>query len=181
MRKRLAVAVLAAGGAMGAWAQSGKMALGAANDKLLTVSEGEFMGVAKAMPADKYDFTPASLKIPGAKYEGVRTFAAEVKHVAQANFFFYGAVSGMKPDMDVKAIGALKTKDEIVNALAASFAFGHKAMATLTPETEADPVDIDGLKTKGTLAAFAVAHGYDHYGQMVEYLRMSGVTPPGSK
>ena len=35
--------------------------------------------------------------------------------------------------------------------------------------------------TRATLAAFGVAHGYDHYGQMVEYLRMNGLVPPGSK
>ena len=182
MHKVLLLAVLTIGSAVGASAQSpaGKMPLTAANDTMLTVYEQEFTAAAKAMPADKYDFTPSSLAIPGAKYDAVRTFGGEVKHVAQANFYFYGAVSGTKPTTDVKAIGALKTKDEIVDALAASFAFAHKALATLTPATEEDPLDIDGLKTKGTVAAFAVAHGFDHYGQMVEYLRMNGITPPAS-
>jgi uncharacterized damage-inducible protein DinB len=147
---------------------------------MLSMFEEQFMGAAKAMPAEKFDFTPESLAISGANYAKVRTFAAEVKHVAQANYFFYGAVSGMKPTVDVKAIGTLKTKDEIISALAASFAFGHKALATVTPANEEDPMDIDGLKTKGTVAAFAVAHGFDHYGQMVEYLRMNGITPPAS-
>lgn len=183
MRKVLLTGVLAMSSAMGSWAQNStaSVPLTTANETMLTVFEEQFTAVAKAMPADKYDFTPASVTIPGAKYDGVRTFAAEVKHVAQANFYFYGAVSGMKPSMDVKGIGALKTKDEILNALAASFAFGHKALATVTAANEGDPLDIDGLKTKGTVAAFAVAHGFDHYGQMVEYLRMNGVTPPGSK
>lgn len=183
MNKVLSVALLTLGSAMGAWAQSSEsaMPLTAANDKMLSMYEQEFVAVAKAMPADKYDFTPASLNIPGAKYQGVRTFAGEVKHVTQANYYFYGAVGGMKPTTDVKGIGALKTKDEIVAALEASFAFGHKALANLTDANQEDPLDIDGLKTKGTVAAFAVAHGFDHYGQMVEYLRMNGVTPPGSK
>lgn len=192
MRALWMAAVLAVSGAMGAWAQGGmtsgtgsapvaKVSLATANDAMLSAFEQEFLAVAKAMPVDKYDFTPANLAIPGAKYEGVRSFADEVTHVAQANFYFYGAVSGLKPTTDVKAIGALKTKDEIVAALTASFAFGHKALATLTPANENDPLDIDGLKTKGTVAAFAVAHGFDHYGQMVEYLRMNGITPPGSK
>ena len=147
---------------------------------LLSMFEGQFTDVAKAMPADKYDFTPASLSVPGAKFDGVRSFSSEVKHVAQANYFFYGSVSGTKPSVDVKAIGALKTKDEILAALAQSFAFAHAALATLTPATESDPLDVDGLKTKGTVAAFAVAHGFDHYGQMVEYLRMNGIVPPAS-
>ena len=76
----------------------------------------------------------------------------------------------------------IKTKDEAVAALAASFAFAHKAIATITPENAFVPVKpIDGQGTRATLAAFGVAHGYDHYGQLVEYLRMNGVVPPGSK
>jgi uncharacterized damage-inducible protein DinB len=40
---------------------------------------------------------------------------------------------------------------------------------------------VDGMQTRASIAAFGVAHGYDHYGQMVEYLRMNGLVPPGSK
>ena len=190
MRHILLIAALAAANSMGAGAQTTptgipapvmQASVASANHAMLTAFEGQMMAAAKAMPAEKYDFSPASLALAGAKYEGVRTFASQVKHVAQANFFFYGAVSGMKPATDVNAIGDLKTKDEIVAALAASFVFAHQAVATLTTANEADPVDIDGIKTKGTLAGFAVAHGFDHYGQMVEYLRMNGVLPPGSK
>jgi hypothetical protein len=31
------------------------------------------------------------------------------------------------------------------------------------------------------VATFGVAHGFDHYGQMVEYLRMNGIVPPASR
>ncbi len=158
-----------------------KTSFTSANDTLLGVFEQQVMAVAKAMPAEKYDFTPASLNIPGAKYDGVRTFASEAKHIAQTNYFFFGTAGGTKPTADIKAIGSLKTKDEIVNALTQSFAFAHTALANLTVDNQNDPVDVDGIKTKGTLAAFGVAHGYDHYGQMVEYLRLNGITPPGSK
>ena len=160
---------------------SAKTSFPAANNALLSVFEQQVMAVAKAMPAEKYDFTPASLNIPGAKYDGVRTFSSQVKHIAQANYFFFSTATGVKPTADVKAIGSLKTKDEIVNALAQSFTFAHTALPSLTAENQNDPVDADGMKTKGTLAAFAVAHGYDHYGQMVEYLRLNGIMPPGSK
>jgi uncharacterized damage-inducible protein DinB len=193
MRKTIAVAVLAMGTALGSsmsvQAQGGGMgakpvaspvSYAEANQLYLNTLESEFVSAAKAMPADKYNFSPASLNISGAKYDGVRTFAEEVKHVTQANYYFYGAVGGMKPDVDVRAIGSLKSKDEIVSALEASFVFAHKALGNLTPATAGDPLDIDGLKSKGTVAAFAVAHGFDHYGQMVEYLRMNGIVPPAS-
>ncbi len=46
----------------------------------------------------------------------------------------------MKPDTDVKAIGALKSKDEIVAALEKSFAFVHQAIGTLTAQNAFESV-----------------------------------------
>jgi hypothetical protein len=151
-------------------------------DEMLSGFESQLTGVARAMPADKYNFAPASLAISGAKYDGVYTFAGEVKHLITANYYFYSVVSGMKPGVDMKAIGALTSKDDILKALADSFAFAHKAVATLTPANAFDAIKpVDGITSRSALAGFAVAHGNDHYGQMVEYLRMNGIVPPGSK
>ena len=167
------------------------MALGApmdparAEDVMLSEFEGELTGVVKAMPADKFSYAPSAAAFAAGqspKFEGVRTFAKQVTHLIQANYYFYGQVSGTKPDVDVKAISELTTKDQIVPALAASFVFAHKAVATITPANAFLTIEgADGMKTRATVASFAVAHGLDHYGQMVEYLRMNGVVPPGSK
>ncbi len=154
---------------------------------LLSIFEGEMMGVAKEMPADKYNFAPSqAIFQPGQKTDylspdnkGVRTFGQMVAHVAQANYSFGSALSGLRPDVDVKAIGNLTGKDELVHALAASFTFAHKAIDTITPENAFDIVR--GEQTKASMAGFLVAHGFDHYGQMVEYLRMNGHIPPASK
>jgi uncharacterized damage-inducible protein DinB len=154
-------------------------------DALLSLFEQEAMGVARAMPADKYGFAPDGplfAQADAVKFDGVRTFVAEVTHVAEANYYFYSSLSGLKPDVDTTKIESFKTKDEAVAALAGSFAFAHKAIATITPENAFLTIKgVDGMHTRATLAAFGVAHGYDHYGQMVEYLRMNGVVPPGSK
>jgi hypothetical protein len=164
---------------------AGNATTASALDQPLSLLEQEMMGVAKTMPADKYSFAPsASTFAPGspAKFATVRTFAEEATHVASGNYYFYAAISGMKPDVDVAMLGKLTSKDEIVAALAKSFAFAHKAVATVTAQNALTPIKpIDGMTTRLSLAAFAVAHGYDHYGQMVEYLRMNGSVPPGSK
>lgn len=156
-----------------------------AEDVMLSGFEDELMGVVKAMPADKYSFAPSAATFAPsqeAKFAGVRTFAQEATHLISANYYFYGTVSGTKPDVDMKAIGAMTTKEQIVPALAASFVFAHKAVATITPENAFLTIKgADGMNTRATLASFGVAHGFDHYGQMVEYLRMNGVVPPGSK
>jgi uncharacterized damage-inducible protein DinB len=155
-------------------------------DGLLKLYEGEMMGVVKAMPADKYNFAPsAAIFVPSQKPDylspndkGVRTFGQMVGHVAQANYFFYSSASGLKPDVDVKAIGSLTDKDKLVAALAASFDFLHKAIGTMTAQNAFESVK--GTQTRASLAGFAIAHGFDHYGQLVEYLRMNGIVPPAS-
>jgi len=202
MRVRTMVAMMVVGGcflgagAVGASAQTmsmdmpakdaaGLMSPAAALDAMLSLYEGEAMGVVKEMPADKYDFAPSAAIFAAGqtpKFGTVRTFAQEVTHVAEANYYFYSTLSGLKPDVDMKKIGAITKKDDAVAVLASSFAFAHKAIATITPANAFETIKgVDGMHTRATLAAFGVAHGYDHYGQMVEYLRMNGLVPPGSK
>jgi hypothetical protein len=196
MHFRLAVTCCLLGlGSLTAAAQTGDAGKGpeagtiatpaAAFDSQLNVIEWEMMGAVKAMPADKFGFAPsATIFVPGQKtdFATVRTFAQQATHVAEANYFFYGIVSGLKPDVDVQGIAKLTSKDDVVAALAGSFAFAHKAVATLTTANSFEVVKSPepGFQTRATLAAFGIAHANDHYGQMVEYLRMNGIVPPAS-
>src|SRR5205823_11598786 len=112
--------------------------------------ERNLIGVAEAMPEDKYNFNPASLNIPNAAFKDVRTFATLVKHTATANYFFWGAVTGEKPPESIKGPNGpdeLKTKAEIVQFLKDSFAFGHRAAKMLTPENAFEQVQF--LQFKG--------------------------------
>ncbi|MDR3741245.1 MAG: DinB family protein [Terracidiphilus sp.] len=154
-------------------------------DSALSLIEGEMMGAVKAMPAEKFDFAPsAAIFVAGQKTEfaTVRTFAQQAAHVAQANYFFFATMSGLKPDVDMRGLAKLTSKDDVVAALAGSFAFGHKAIATLTAANAFEVLKTPepGIQTRSTLTGFAIAHANDHYGQMVEYLRMNGLTPPAS-
>jgi uncharacterized damage-inducible protein DinB len=151
-------------------------------DALLKIYESEMMGAVNAMPADKYNFapSPAIFKAEqGVKYDTVRTFGQMVAHVAQANYYFYSTLGGAKPDVDMKAMGNLTSKEDTVKALADSFAYAHKQIATLTAANAFASVKDD--QTKASMAAFGIAHGFDHYGQLVEYLRMNGIVPPASQ
>ncbi|HET6215741.1 MAG TPA: DinB family protein [Acidobacteriaceae bacterium] len=165
--------------------EAGKpMAPAKALDVMLTQLETQVLAAAQAMPAEKYGFAPtAETFAPGspAKYGTVRTFAGELTHIAGANYNFYSKVSGAAPPAAAKQVRDLKTKDEILAALKQSFAYGHAQIMTITPQNAFIGIQgADGFHTPATVAAFAVAHGYDHYGQIVEYLRMNGVVPPGS-
>jgi uncharacterized damage-inducible protein DinB len=155
-------------------------------DVALSAFETQFIGLAKAMPADKYNFAPsAAIFAPGQKTDylspdnkGVRNFGQMVAHVAQANYFYGGMLSGLKPDVDAKAVGSLTDKDQIIAALEKSFAFVHQAIGTLTVENAFQGVR--GEQTRASVAAGVIAHGFDHYGQLAEYLRMNGIIPPAS-
>ena len=129
-----------------------------AMDNMLGMLEYQVTAVAKEMPADKYGFAPsAGLFAPGGaeKYDGVRTFGAQVTHLAQANYFFFAGWCGVKPDRDVKAIGDLKSKGEMLDALASSFAYAHKCVATITSENAFTAIKpVDGFSTRTTITAF---------------------------
>ena len=152
-------------------------------DQHVSTIEKLVVGAAEAMPDDKFNFTPASLHLPGSEYTGVRSFAVEVRHIAASNYFLWSPLTGDKlPDglKDGNGPENLKTKAEIIQFLKDSFALGHKAAATLTTENMLQ-IPEGSKSARLHRAEFGVAHTYDHYGQMVEYLRMNGIVPPASR
>ncbi len=152
-------------------------------DGEISAIEKQIVDAAEAMPEDKFNFSPESLNVPGAEFKGVRTFAAQVKHVAAANYFIWSPIAGDKLPESLKdgnGPEALKTKADIIKFLKESFALGHKAAASLTPENILQPVGKHN-SPRLYLATFGVSHANDHYGQMVEYLRMNGIVPPASR
>lgn len=140
--------------------------------KLLSMMEEEFVSAAEAMPEDKYDFVPTQ-----GEFKGVRSFGEQVKHVAQANAYFFHDPT--KPMVDDKAaFDKLKTKAEIIQALKDSFVQAHAYVDATTAEN-AFVTTASG--THAGMAAFGLAHMMDHYGQLVVYLRMNGIVPPASR
>lgn len=152
-------------------------------DQEISAIEKQVLDVAEAMPEDKFNFTPDSLHIAGSDYKGVRSFAGELRHIGASNYFLWSSLTGDKLPDDVKdgnGPAALKTKAEIINFVKDSFALGHKAAATLTADNMMQTVN-QGKWTRLHRAEFGVAHAYNHYGQLVEYLRMNGIVPPASR
>jgi uncharacterized damage-inducible protein DinB len=157
--------------------------IASALDREISGVEKQIVDVAEAMPEDKYNFSPETLNIPGADYKGVRTFAVQVKHVAASNYFIWSPLTGDKVPESIKdgnGPANLKTKADIIKFLKDSFALGHKAAASLTTENMLQNPG-SSKSTRLRLATFGVAHAFDHYGQMVEYLRMNGIVPPASR
>ena len=150
-------------------------------DKELTTVEREVVSAAEAMPEEKYSFVPKD-----GEFKGVRTFGEQVRHIAAANHMFFGGFTGEKADFELVEHGPanITTKAQIVQYLKDSFAKGHKAIATITPENAAailDGAPFPFVNTRLMLASFACAHSFDHYGQIVVYLRLNGIVPPASR
>jgi uncharacterized damage-inducible protein DinB len=153
-------------------------------DRQLTGLEKEFVSAAEAMPDDKFNFAPTQ-----GEFKGVRTFALQVKHVAQTNVVLFSGLLGEKlpagvDPKDDNGPDKLTSKAEILKFLKDSFALGHRAMATLSEANLTERITgPDGKPgpTRLGAASLTVWHSFDHYGQMVEYLRMNGIVPPASR
>ena len=143
----------------------------------LQFAEGNFLDVAEAMPEDKYSFVPTN-----GKFDDARSFGEQVKHVACAQFAFFNEFEGKKPPDDCEKGGhePARTKSELIKYLKDSFDYSNHVLATLTAQNALERVEgrYAGPNTKLGISVVAVWHITDHYGQLVEYLRMNGIVPP---
>ena len=160
-------------------------AFSAAMDSEIDKIQDQFLAAVEAMPEDRFDFTPESLNVQGAELRGVRSFAMQVRHVAADNFAIWAPLTGRPEPAGIHAPNGpeeMKTRADIMKFLRESFAFSHQAVAGISSENALAKVDFRGNQvTRLSLAVLALTHINDHYGQLVEYLRLSGVVPPSSR
>jgi hypothetical protein len=146
----------------------------------LLFTEGQFLSMAEAMPAEKYAFIPTA-----GNFSDARSFAEQVKHVACNQFAFFNEIEGKKPPEACERGGpsTAKTKAELIRYLRDSFDYGNKVLATVNAENALERVDgrYGGPSTRLGMAVKSVWHITDHYGQLVEYLRMNGIVPPATQ
>lgn len=151
---------------------------------LLRLTEKLLVSAADALPADKYGFAPTD-----GEFKGVRTFGQMVKHLSATNYILAAAALGEEPPAgagDELGPESVRTKDEILNYLKGSFAYLDKATEAIGQNrVKVKSSPISPLKstevTRLALVVESILHAFDHYGQMVEYLRMNGVVPPASR
>jgi uncharacterized damage-inducible protein DinB len=151
---------------------------------LLKLAEKVIIPAVDAMPADKFGFAPTD-----GEFKGVRTFGQMVKHLSATNHILAAAALGEEPPADAgDEVGpeTVRTKAEILNYLNGSFAHLSKAIESIGPtNAPVNPSPISPLKkdevTRSALVVESLMHACDHYGQIVEYLRMNGVVPPASR
>jgi hypothetical protein len=151
-------------------------------NQTITNMEHEFIPAAEAMPEDKFGFAPTN-----GEFKGVRTFGQQIKHVAAVNYELGAAILEEKPPTDIgdeSGPASITTKADILKYLDDSFVYVHKAVQTINDKNLVGTVKSpfgEGKVTRLGLATSVAWHGFDHYGQMVEYLRMNGIIPPASR
>lgn len=152
-------------------------------DNQLKGVEGELVPAVEAMPADKFGFAPTQ-----GEFKGVRNFGSQAKHIATVNYMIGSAILGSKPPVDLgkgeDGPDNVKSKDEIVKYLKDSFAYLHTAYSSITEANVLASIKApwgDQSTTPLAMAVIGVSHPFDHYGQLVEYLRMNGIIPPASR
>lgn len=151
---------------------------------LLRSVQKQIESAADAMPADKYGFAPTD-----GEFKGVRTFGQMVKHLSATNYILAAAALGEQSPADAgdeQGPETVRTKAEILAYLQGSFAQLDKAIDAIGEKSVAvKSSPISPLKgpeaTRSALVVESLIHSFDHYGQMVEYLRMNGVVPPASR
>ena len=149
-------------------------------DKQLTAAEGEVMAIVETMPASKFGFAPTE-----GSFAHARTFGVQARHIAFCLNEVATALLAepMLPHADQEGPRNLTSKEEVVNYLKDAFAHAHRAIGTLTNENLLEQIRdpyVEKLRTTRLDAAtIFLSHTWDHYGQMVEYLRMNNLVPPG--
>jgi len=152
-------------------------------DRLISSVEKEVVDAADAMPDDKFNFAPTG---PG-EFKGVRTYAMQIKHIAATNYMLGAALLQEKPPVDINNEAGpanVTSKADVVKFLKDSFAYAHKAAAGLNESNIFEQVKApwgDRPISRLSLITIIISHPYDHYGQMVVYLRMNGIIPPASR
>ena len=132
-------------------------------------TRGLVLGIAEAIPEDKYDFKPTP---------AVRTFRDNVIHLVAENYLFFGRVAGENLGNPAQN---LKSRDELVKALRESYDYGAKVWAGLTEEKALEMIEVRGQKVQRWSAILgAIQDNMNHYGNLVIYIRLNGLVPPRS-
>lgn len=152
-------------------------------DSWITTAERHVVPAADAMPEDKYSFAPDRAC---GEFKGVRTFAQQLKHLAANNYGMASLILERRRTSDMEnetGPDSVRTKAEIMEYVQGSFAALHEAVAMINDKNVVQPTASPSQwqKTRLSFAMDAVAHSFDHYGQLVEYLRMNGIVPPDSR
>jgi uncharacterized damage-inducible protein DinB len=160
--------------AAGAQAQDNPLQAGA--QRTYGIVKGYIIRAAEKMPEEHYAFKPT---------KDVRSFGQLIGHIADASFGFCSGAAGEKPPrggFDAPIEKSTTTKADLQKALAEGFAYCDKVYASATDSTATTMVKgFWGELPKLSVLDFNTAHDFEHYGNIVTYMRLKDIVPPSSE
>jgi uncharacterized damage-inducible protein DinB len=127
---------------------------------------------AEKVPEDLYSFKPTP---------DIRSLGALLGHIADGNFLICSVANGETPKF-TPVHEKKTTRADLVAALKASFAACDKVFDATTDANASTPVDLFGQKqTRLGVLAFNNSHTWEHYGNLVTYMRLKNIVPPSSE
>ena len=140
---------------------------------LVQRSQNNTVAAIDAMPADKFAYKPTADQMP---------FAHLAVHIAESNNFLCAKVADI-PAPKVDEVKETDSKDKLVAAVKASYAFCSDALMKMDDSKLGDTVELfGGRQFPRAMAALGLASGWaDHYGTAAMYLRLNGILPPSAQ
>jgi uncharacterized damage-inducible protein DinB len=135
-------------------------------------TKSAIVAAAEKMKAEDYDFAPIA---------GVRTFAQLVGHVADAQYFFCSSAAGEKKASPGNE-KTKKSKAELVAAIKEAMSYCDSVYSATTDDNVKQIAKFPGgERTRLNVLSMNTVHNFEHYGNMVTYMRLKGVVPPTSE
>lgn len=141
------------------------------------IIKGYVTRAAAKMPEEQYSFRPAP---------EVRSFAQLIGHLADSNYRLCSVLAGQDPPRDAGIERTAKSKADLVTALSESFTYCDGQYAAMTDaagtpivkfEAGSEGARVPIQMPRLTVLAFHTAHAFEHYGNVVTYMRLKGVVP----
>jgi len=149
----------------------GRVFTDAAKAQWSTVN-GYVLQSAELMPEADYAFKPTP---------EIRSFGQLIGHIADANVGICAMAIGEKRDFGT-AEKTKTTKADLVAALKESAAYCDGAFAKINDTTGAETVSLFGSQMPKLLGmTFNTNHVWEHYGNIVTYMRLKNMVPPSSR
>jgi len=135
----------------------------------------KLIAMAEDFPEDKYDFRPAATQ---------RTFAEQLLHAAEGNYYIINLAKGGKPQAFEPKQPTNKSKAIVIAYLKHSFEDGATLIKSKGEnglgDLLLDPYVGQPIHFSDEVWGY-IEHSGEHYGQLVVYYRAAGLVPPESR
>lgn len=136
------------------------------------LTSANILRAAEMLDEDVYAYRPT---------DEVRTAGQILAHLASSQYMFCSAAAGEESPSRTNFEEEATTKAEITAALQQALEYCSSVYERMTDEEAAQARQIFGQNlTASGILAFNTAHNYEHYGNLVTYMRMNGIVPPSS-